>query len=212
MKAASIKTIKDELKHKTSSELLELCLTLTRFKKENKELLTYLLFEAHDEDRYIETVKLEINKKEAKTIVGVAASNENFSTLVAAVKSAKLVDVLSGKGPFTVFAPTNDAFAKLPEGTIPTLLKPENKKLLTSILTYHVVAGKFDAKAVVGAIKANGGKFVIKTVQGNELTAMIKDGNVLLKDAKGNVSKVIITDVSASNGIIHAIDSVIMPE
>ncbi|WP_299683297.1 fasciclin domain-containing protein [uncultured Tenacibaculum sp.] len=150
-------------------------------------------------------------EKEAKTIVGVAASNKNFSTLVAAVKSAKLVDVLTEKGPFTVFAPTNDAFAKLPEGTIPTLLKPENKKLLTSILTYHVVTGKFDAKAV-GAIKANGGKFVIKTVQGNELTAMIKDGNVLLKDAKGNVSKVIITDVSVSNGIIHAIDSVIMPE
>ena len=175
-------------------------------------LFSFSLVFAYNNESITDPIEKEVNKKEAKTIVGVAASNKNFSTLVAAVKSAKLVDVLSGKGPFTVFAPTNDAFAKLPKGTIPTLLKPENKKLLTSILTYHVVAGKFDAKAVVGAIKANGGKFVIKTVQGNELTAMIKDGNVLLKDAKGNVSKVIITDVSASNGIIHAIDSVVMPE
>ncbi|CAL2065408.1 fasciclin domain-containing protein [Tenacibaculum sp. 190524A05c] len=153
------------------------------------------------------------NKEKAKeTIVGVAASNDNFTTLVAAVKAANLVDVLNGDGPFTVFAPTNDAFGKLPEGTVYSLLKPENKKILTAVLTYHVVAGKFDAKAVVKAIKANNGKFVIKTVQGNSLTAMIKDGNVLLKDTKGNVSKVIMTDVEASNGIIHAIDTVVMPQ
>ncbi|WP_100924277.1 fasciclin domain-containing protein [Tenacibaculum sp. SZ-18] len=155
------------------------------------------------------------NKKEDKTketIVGVAASNKNFSTLVAAVKAANLVDVLNGDGPFTVFAPTNDAFNKLPQGTVPSLLKPENKKLLGAVLTYHVVAGKFDANAVVKAIKANNGKFVIKTVQGNNLTAMIKNGNVLLKDAKGNISKVIMTDVEASNGIIHAIDTVVMPQ
>ena len=150
-------------------------------------------------------------KKEG-TIVSIAASNENFTTLVAAVKAAGLVDVLNGDGPFTVFAPVNAAFAKLPEGTVGTLLKTENKKLLTAILTYHVVAGKFDATAVVKAIKANNGKFVIPTVQGGKLTASISNGNVILTDVKGNTSKVIITDVKASNGIIHAIDSVVMPQ
>ena len=156
------------------------------------------------------------NKKNAKggddTIVSVAASNENFTTLVAAVKAAGLVDVLNGDGPFTVFAPVNSAFAKLPEGTVATLLKPENKNLLTSLLTYHVVAGKFDAKAVVGAIKANNGKFTVKTVQGGSVMASLKDGKVILTDAKGNTSTVIITDVSASNGIVHAIDTVVMPK
>ncbi len=152
----------------------------------------------------------EVNKEE--TIVGVAASNKNFSTLVAAVKAAGLIDVLNGDGPFTVFAPMNDAFAKLPKGTVETLLKPENKKTLTAILTYHVVAGKFVAKDVVKAIKDNYGKFKIKTVQGNTLTASLKDGNVILTDVKGNTSKVVLTDVSASNGVIHAIDSVVMPK
>lgn len=147
-----------------------------------------------------------------ETIVSVAASNENFTTLVAAVKAAGLVDVLNGKGPFTVFAPVNSAFDKLPEGTVGNLLKPENKNLLTAILTYHVVAGKFKAKDVVKAIKANNGKFVIKTVQGGKLTASISNGKVILTDAKGNTSKVIITDVKASNGVVHAIDSVVMPQ
>ncbi len=146
------------------------------------------------------------------TIVGVAASNENFTTLVAAVKAAGLVDVLNGNGPFTVFAPVNAAFDKLPKGTVNTLLKPENKKTLTAILTYHVVAGKFNAKDVVAAIKANNGKFVIPTVQGGKLTASISEGNVILTDVKGNTSKVIITDVKASNGVVHAIDSVVMPQ
>ncbi len=150
------------------------------------------------------------NKEE--TIVSVAASNENFTTLVAAVKAAGLVDVLNSKGPFTVFAPVNDAFGKLPEGTVASLLKPENKKLLTAILTYHVVAGKFKAKDVVKAINDNGGKFVITTVQGGKLTASLKDGKVILTDVKGNISTIIITDVDASNGIIHAIDSVVMPQ
>lgn len=153
----------------------------------------------------------EVVKKEG-TIVSVAASNENFTTLVAAVKAAGLVDVLNGNGPFTVFAPVNAAFNKLPEGTVGTLLKPENKKLLTAILTYHVVAGKFNANDVVKAIKANNGKFVITTVQGGKLTASISNSNVILTDVKGNTSKVIITDVKASNGIIHAIDSVVMPQ
>lgn len=145
-------------------------------------------------------------------IVGVAAANKNFTTLVAAVKAADLVETLSGDGPFTVFAPTNDAFSKLPEGTIATLLKPENKATLTSILTYHVVAGKFDAAAVVKAIKANYGAFTVKTVQGGSLIASLDGGNVILKDEKGNISKVVIADVAASNGVIHAIDSVVMPK
>ncbi|TXD47291.1 fasciclin domain-containing protein [Polaribacter sp. IC073] len=143
-------------------------------------------------------------------IVGVAVGNENFSTLVAAVKAAGLVETLSGDGPFTVFAPTNDAFAKLPEGTVATLLMPENKATLTSILTYHVVAGEFNAAAVVAAIKANNGTFEVTTVQGGKLVASLDGANVMLKDEKGNMSKVVIADVAASNGIIHAIDSVVM--
>lgn len=145
-------------------------------------------------------------------IVGVAASNENFTTLVAAVKAAGLVETLSADGNFTVFAPVNDAFAKLPEGTVASLLLPESKEKLTAILTYHVVAGKFMAADVVKAISENGGKFVIPTVQGGTLTASISGENVILTDMKGNVSKIIITDVAASNGVIHAIDSVVMPE
>ena len=147
----------------------------------------------------------------AETIVGVAASNENFSTLVAAVKAADLVATLNSEGPFTVFAPTNEAFAKLPEGTVENLLKPENKAMLSSVLTYHVVAGKFMAADVVKAIAENNGKFVITTVNGEKLTAYVNDGKVLLKDAKGSVSTIVLTDVAASNGVIHAIDSVVMP-
>ncbi|MDN3642819.1 fasciclin domain-containing protein [Lutimonas halocynthiae] len=145
------------------------------------------------------------------TIVGVAASNADFSTLVAAVKAAGLVETLNSEGPFTVFAPTNDAFAKLPEGTVDSLLKEENKGTLTSILTYHVVAGKFAASDVLKAIKDNGGKFIITTVNGEKLKAYTKDGKVMLKDAKGNTATIILTDVEASNGVIHAIDSVVMP-
>lgn len=158
-----------------------------------------------------EKIEKTTTKKEA-TIVGVAASNDNFTTLVAAVKAAGLVDVLNSDGPFTVFAPVNEAFDKLPKGTVATLLKPENKKLLTSILTYHVVAGEFKAKDVIKAIKSNNGKFSIKTVQGNMLTASLKDGKVVLKDAKGGMSTVVLTDVDASNGIVHAIDAVVMPK
>lgn len=145
-------------------------------------------------------------------IVEVAVGNENFSTLVAAVKAADLVSTLSSDGPFTVFAPTNDAFAKLPEGTIANLLKTENKATLTSILTYHVVSGKFDAAAVVAAIKANNGAFEVTTVQGGKLVASLDGESVILEDEKGNTSKVIMADVAASNGVIHAIDSVVMPK
>ena len=149
--------------------------------------------------------------KETENIVGVAAGNENFSTLVAAVKAANLVETLSGNGPFTVFAPVNAAFDKLPEGTVAGLLKPESKETLTAVLTYHVVAGKFMAADVVKAIGDNNGKFTIPTVQGGTLTASLSDGNVILTDTKGNTSKIIITDVAASNGVIHAIDTVVMP-
>lgn len=151
------------------------------------------------------------NSEPVETIVGVAASNENFSTLVAAVQAADLVATLNSNGPFTVFAPTNEAFAKLPEGTVENLLKSENKALLSSVLTYHVVAGKFMAADVVKAIAENNGEFVITTVNGEKLTAYVNDGKVMLKDAKGNVSTIILTDVAASNGVIHAIDSVVMP-
>ena len=153
----------------------------------------------------------ELQSEEKATIVGVAAANENFSTLVAAVKAADLVGTLNSEGPFTVFAPTNEAFAKLPEGTVESLLKAENKATLSSILTYHVVAGKFMAADVVKAIKDNDGKFEITTVNGEKLTAHIMDGKVMLKDAKGNNSTIILTDVAASNGVIHALDTVVMP-
>ena len=139
-------------------------------------------------------------------------SNDSFSTLVAGVKAADLAETLNSEGPFTVFAPTNDAFAKLPAGALDNLLKPENKEMLKSVLTYHVVAGKFDAAAVMTAIEENNNAFVIKTVQGETLTAMMKDGKVMLKDANGNTSTVVMTDVEASNGLIHAIDTVVMPK
>lgn len=158
-----------------------------------------------------EVAKVE-EKVQTPNIVEVAVGNENFSTLVAAVKAADLVSTLSSDGPFTVFAPTNDAFAKLPEGTIASLLKTENKAILTSILTYHVVSGKFDAVAVVVAIKANNGAFEVTTVQGGKLIASLDGESVILKDEKGNTSKVIMADVAVSNGVIHAIDSVVMPK
>ena len=149
---------------------------------------------------------------QAKTIVGVAAGNDDFSTLVTAVQAADLVETLNSEGPFTVFAPTNEAFEKLPEGTVAGLLEPGSKDALTGVLTYHVVAGKYDAASVLKAIEDNSGSFTAKTVQGGEIVLSLNDGNVLLTDEKGNGSTVIMADVAASNGIIHAIDTVVMPE
>ena len=146
------------------------------------------------------------------TIVGVAAGNENFSTLVTAVKAADLVATLNSEGPFTVFAPTNDAFNKLPEGTVASLLKPDAKKTLTGILTYHVLKGKFNAADVVAAIKKNNGKFMATTVEGGKITLSLYGDHVVITDEKGNSSKVVMADVGASNGVIHAIDTVIMPD
>jgi len=146
------------------------------------------------------------------TIVDVAVGNPNFTTLVAAVKAAGLAETLSGEGPFTVFAPTNAAFEKLPAGTVEGLLKPENLEKLKGLLTYHVVAGKFDAAAVTDAITKGNGKFTVTTVQGGKIDLSLKDGNVVLTDANGSTSTVAIADVAASNGVIHAIDTVVMPK
>ncbi len=153
-----------------------------------------------------------MNETSEPNIVEVAVGNENFTTLVAAVKAADLVETLSGTGPFTVFAPTNDAFAKLPEGTVETLLKPENKSKLSGILTYHVVSGKFEAAAVIDAIKKNNGKFTVDTVNGGAITLSLNGDKVMLTDANGGTSTVVMADVAASNGVIHAIDSVVMPK
>jgi uncharacterized surface protein with fasciclin (FAS1) repeats len=147
-----------------------------------------------------------------KTIVDVAVGSADHTTLVAAVKAADLVATLQSAGPFTVFAPTNAAFAKLPQGTVETLLKAENKATLAKILTYHVVAGNLNAAAVIKAITAAKGSLSIKTVSGGTLVASIKDGKVILTDENGGVSTVVATDLGASNGVIHVIDSVVLPK
>ena len=148
----------------------------------------------------------------AKNIVENAVNSKDHTTLVAAVKAAGLVDTLSGAGPFTVFAPTNAAFDKLPKGTVETLLKPENKATLTTVLTYHVVAGKWDSAAVAKMIKDAGGKAEIKTVSGGKLWAWMKGKDLILTDEKGGMAKVTIADVNQSNGVIHVIDTVLMPK
>tara|TARA_R110000868_G_scaffold935_2_gene7076 strand:- start:6023 stop:6535 length:513 start_codon:yes stop_codon:yes gene_type:complete len=149
---------------------------------------------------------------QSKTIVEVAVANENFTTLVTAVTAADLVDTLSSEGPFTVFAPVNSAFEALPAGTVENLLAPESKNALSGLLTYHVVAGKYMAADVIKAIKENKGSFPVKTVQGGMITLSLNGDNVMLKDEKGNMATVVIADVAASNGVIHAIDTVVMPK
>lgn len=146
-----------------------------------------------------------------KNIVENAVNSADHTTLVAAVKAAGLVETLQGAGPFTVFAPTNAAFEALPAGTVETLLKPENKAKLSSVLTYHVVSGKMDSKAVVKAIKDGGGKATLNTVQGGKITAMMDGSNVIITDENGNKSKVTIADVNQSNGVIHVVDTVLLP-
>jgi uncharacterized surface protein with fasciclin (FAS1) repeats len=149
---------------------------------------------------------------ETKNIVQNAVNSKDHTTLVAAVKAAGLVDTLSGKGPFTVFAPTNEAFAKLPAGTVETLLKPENKDKLVAVLTYHVVPAKAMSDTVASMIKQDGGSHDIKTVSGHIIKASIKGGNVILTDENGGTAKVTIADVQQSNGVIHVIDSVLLPK
>ncbi len=147
----------------------------------------------------------------SKNIIQNAVNSKDHTTLVAAVKAAGLVETLSSPGPFTVFAPTNAAFGKLPAGTVETLVKPDNKGTLTTILTYHVVAGRVSAADIMARIKAGGGKAMLKTVQGGTLTATTKNGVVYLTDAKGGMSKVTIANVFQSNGVIHVVDTVLMP-
>lgn len=146
-----------------------------------------------------------------KDIVDNAVNSKDHTTLVAAVKAAGLVDTLKGAGPFTVFAPTNAAFAALPAGTVDTLLKPENKDKLTQVLTYHVVAGKLDAATLLAQIKAGGGSAKLTTVQGETLVAKTGGGKVTLTDSKGNTAHVTTADVMQSNGVIHVVDKVLMP-
>ncbi len=148
----------------------------------------------------------------SKNIIENAVNSEDHTNLVAAVKAADLVETLSSEGPFTVFAPTNAAFAKLPEGTVNTLLMAENKKTLQAVLTYHVVAGKWNAKAILKMIKKGKGKAEIKTVSGGTITAWLKDKNVYITDENGNSAKVTIADVNQSNGVIHVIDTVLLPK
>jgi uncharacterized surface protein with fasciclin (FAS1) repeats len=147
-----------------------------------------------------------------KDIVDIAAGSEAHTTLVAALKAADLVTVLKGDGPFTVFAPVNDAFGKLPAGTVAYLLKTENKATLAKILTYHVVAGNLDAAAVLAAIKKGNGSVSLKTVSGGTLKASLDNGKVKLTDEKGGSAYVTTTDLKCSNGVIHVIDAVVLPK
>lgn len=147
-----------------------------------------------------------------KDVVDIAIGSADHTTLVAAVKAADLVATLKGTGPFTVFAPTNDAFDTLPEGTVETLLKPENKAQLSKILTYHVVSGNIDAAGVLAAIKNGKGSVVLKTVSGGMLTASLENDKVKLTDENGNSAFVIAADLKASNGVVHVIDGVVLPK
>jgi uncharacterized surface protein with fasciclin (FAS1) repeats len=147
----------------------------------------------------------------SKTIVDNAVNSNDHTTLVTAVQAAGLVDTLKSAGPFTVFAPTNAAFAKLPEGTVETLVKPENKQTLTTVLTYHVVPGRVTAADLASKIKAGGGKATLTTAQGGTLTASMMGNTIMLTDAKGGMSHVTQGDVMQSNGVIHVVDTVLMP-
>jgi uncharacterized surface protein with fasciclin (FAS1) repeats len=147
----------------------------------------------------------------SKNIIENAVNSKDHTTLVAAVKAAGLVGTLEGPGPFTVFAPTNEAFANLPAGTVETLLKPENKAELAKVLTYHVVAGKVSSRALVGMIQKGGGHADLKTLEGGTLTASLKNGKVILTDEKGRTATVTIPDVYQSNGIIHVVNAVLLP-
>jgi len=149
---------------------------------------------------------------QTKDVVDIAIGSKDHTTLVAAIKAADLVTTLKGKGPFTVFAPTNAAFDKLPAGTVTTLLKPENKAQLAKILTYHVVSGNLDAAAVVAAIKAGNGKAVLTTVSGGKLTGSLEGEKVKLTDESGNSAYVIVADLKGSNGVVHVIDGVVLPK
>lgn len=157
------------------------------------------------------TPALAHDHKAKQTVAEVAMASPQHTTLVAAVKAADLAATLSGEGPFTVFAPTDAAFAALPEGTVETLLKPENKSQLQSVLTYHVVPGKVKAGELIGLIQSSGGAAALTTVSGGTLTARLVDGKVVLTDAAGGTATVVTPDLKASNGVIHVTDAVSLP-
>ena len=152
------------------------------------------------------------NKTASNTIVDVAVSNKDFSTLVAALKAADLVIALQGAGPFTVFAPTNDAFAKIDAETLGSLLEKKNQKVLANILTYHVISGKLAAADVVAALEKGKGSVVLTALNGEAITVMQKDGKIWLKDSNDNYSEITATDVMADNGVMHVINTVVMPK
>lgn len=162
-----------------------------------------------------EAEKMEMEAKatfDANTIAAVAMGNENFTTLVAALKQAGLAETFMKEGAYTVFAPTNDAFAKIPKATLDTLMSEAGKATLQNLLKYHVVSGEFKADAVMKAIADNKNAYNVTTLSGENITLSVNDGKVMIKDANGNMSTVVIADVDASNGVIHAIDTVIMPK
>lgn len=148
----------------------------------------------------------------SKNIIENAVNSKDHTTLVAAVKAGELVDALSGKGPFTVFAPTNDAFAKLPKGTVETLLQPANKATLQAVLTYHVVAGKLDSNAIAKLIQDGKGEAILTTLQGGKLKASMDGKKLILTDEKGGKSEVTIANVYQSNGVIHVVNTVVLPK
>ncbi len=164
---------------------------------------------AAEAEKEAEMARMEFEKN---TIASIAMGNENFSTLVTALKQADLAGTFMGEDEFTVFAPTNDAFAKLPKATLDNLLKDENKAKLQNLLKYHVVAGEWKAPAVMKAIADNKNAYNVTTLQGENIVLSVKDGKVMIKDAKGGTATVVMADVDASNGVIHAIDKVIMPK
>lgn len=174
--------------------------------------MTIVSIQAQCNSSKTNAVKTSYSEKGEPDVVDIAIGSKAHTTLVAAVKAAGLVETLKSNGPFTVFAPTNSAFDKLPEGTVNTLLKPENKDQLVKILTYHVIAGKLEAKDVVSAIKSNGGKATLTTVSGDKISATMRNGKVILKDENGGYSTVTATDLKGSNGVIHVIDSVVLPK
>ena len=184
------------------------CRTISPRPRTKKKMTTELLHAA-----LVHILNLTNQTKMTMTndVVDIAIGSDDHTTLVAAVKAADLVGALKGDGPFTVFAPSNMAFGKLPAGTVEELVKPESKGALTSVLTYHVVSGNLDAAAVIAAITAGGGKAVLTTLNGAKLTGSMEGGSVVLTDNKGGKSTVTAADLKGSNGVVHVIDSVLMP-
>ena len=185
------------------TKIINGCLLLYKLKNIDMKKLSVLLF------AFVSSISV---FGQGKDVVDIAIGSPDHTTLVTAVKAADLVTTLKGKGPFTVFAPTNEAFNKLPEGTVANLLKPENKAKLAKILTYHVVKGNLDAAAVMAAIKAGNGKVVLTTVSGGKLTASLDMGKVKLTDESGNSAYVTVADLKGSNGVVHVIDGVLLPK